>query len=269
MTTQTVQTVVNEMPERMLQARASQAYATQSRQVMEEELILGHLPLVRHIVSKVTDIQPGRIDVDDLISAGTLGLVRAARAYDTSRNAEFKTYAYIRVRGAVIDEMRSRSFTPSAKFSQLRRIQSAHQKLATEFGRPPSDSELAAEVGISTDQLYRMLQEVRRMHFLSIHGLVTEGESSLGSLIPPDKTPAPDVQAERREMAQKLSEAIKELPERDRMILLLYYDKDLTMKETAQVLDITESRVSQLHASALFKLSMKLKGPDRHDKSSR
>ena len=259
MTTQLIETEVGQMPTKMLQARASQAYASQSRQSLEEKWILQHLPLVRHIVSKITEMRTQRADVDDLISAGTLGLVRAAHAYDSTRKAEFKTYAYIRIRGAVIDEMRSRSFVPAATFGQLRRIESAHQKLSGEQGQPPGDDELAAEVGISLEQLYRTLQEARKTHFLSIHGLV-EDEPSMVSLVPPDKAPSPDVEVQRKEMSQRLAKAIKELPKRDRMILLLYYERDLTMKETAQVLDVTESRVSQLHASALFKLSMKLKG---------
>ena len=120
------------------------------------------------------------------------------------------------------------------------------------------DAELAAEVGISEAQLYRTLQEARRTHFLSIHGL-TDDQPTLGTLVPTSQDPSPDVAAERKEMSRRLAGAIKELPKRDRMILLLYYDRDLTMKETARVLGITESRVSQLHASALFKLSMELR----------
>ena len=245
---------------KLLQARVSKAYASQSREADEEQWILQYLPLVRHIVRKIAEAVHGREDYDDLTSAGTVGLVKAAKSFDPGRNVTFKTYAYIRIRGAVIDELRNRSFTPAAMFSVLRRIEAAHQRLAGETGRTPSDVELAAEVGLPLEKLYKTFEEARRAHFLSIHGVSTGGELPLQSLVPPDRGPGPDVAAERKELSQRLGEAIRELSDRDRKILVLYYDRDLTMKEIAQVLEITESRVSQLHASALFKLSMQLKG---------
>jgi len=247
------------VPARLLQARATAAYASQSRDALEEQWILQHLPLVRHIVNKVVESTRSRNDYDDLISAGTVGLVKAARSFDTSRDVAFKTYAYIRVRGAVIDELRSRSFTPAAMFGLLRRIEESHQRLAGELGRMPEDAELASAVGLTVEKLYKTFEEARRAHFMSIHGLAAD-KPAMGSLVPPDSAPGPHEAAERKELSRRLAEAIKELPPRDRKIILLYYDRDLTMKETAQVLEITESRVSQLHASALFKLSMKLKG---------
>ena len=250
-------------PPEMLRARADEAYGQQTRQSMEEQWIVQHLPLVRHVVQKVTAPFAGGVDTEDLISAGTLGLVKAARSFDTGREAAFKTYAYIRIRGAVIDEMRKNSFVPATTFGQYRRVEAAHQKLAAKFGRPPEDDELAGELGISLEQLYRTLQEARKAHFLSIHGL-SDDDPAMDSLVPPDAGPSPAVAAEREEMLRRLTEAIKQLSERDRTILILYYDRDLTMRETAEVLGITESRVSQLHASTLFKLAMELKDCHEH-----
>ena len=111
---------------------------------------------------------------------------------------------------------------------------------------------------MTCEQLYRALEEGRRQHFLSIHGL-TDDQPAMASLVPADDGPTPAEQAERHETLERLAAAIRELPERDRILLLLYYERDLTMKETAEVLGITESRVSQLHASAVFKLSMKMR----------
>jgi RNA polymerase sigma factor for flagellar operon FliA len=236
----------------------SEAYASESRQSLEEKWILDYLPLVRHIVSKVSAHLPRKEDSEDLISAGTLGLVKAAKAFDPSRDADFKTYAYIRIRGAVIDELRGRSFAPAGVHSQVRRIREAYRSYTARHGQPPVDEELAAELGIALPQLYRTLEETRRQHFLSIHGL-SDDRPVPGALVPVDDSPSPQSQAERKEMLEQLAKAILELPQRDRTILLLYYERDLTMKEAAQVLDLTESRVSQLHASALFKLSMKLR----------
>lgn len=241
-----------------LRTRAGEAYAQQSRDALQERLILEHLPLVRHIVQRVASHVSRRANVEDLISAGTLGLVRAARGFDPTRNVEFKTYAYIRIRGAVIDELRGRSFVPSAIHSQIRHIRQSYQSHLIEHGGPPDDPQLASAAGISLDQLYRTLEEARKQHFLSIHGLSDE-HPALGELAPADPAPGPDANVERKEMLGKLSEAIGQLPKRDRIVILLYYDRGLTMKEVAAVLGVTESRVSQLHASALFKLSMKLK----------
>lgn len=246
------------VPARMLRAKASEAYAQQTKESLAEELILEHLPLVRHIVHKVTAQLMRKADLEDLISAGTLGLVKAARAFDPTKDAEFKTYAYIRVRGAVIDELRTRSFVPSSVHGQVQRIRKGYRKCIARNGVPPTDDELAAAVGISTAQLYRSLEEARKQHFLSIHGL-TDDEPTVGYLVPPDRSPSPAAQVERKELLERLTQAIKELPKRDRLVLMLYYERDLTMKEASQVLGITESRVSQVHASAIFKLAMKLR----------
>ncbi|MBS3734266.1 MAG: FliA/WhiG family RNA polymerase sigma factor [Phycisphaerae bacterium] len=240
-----------------MRARVSAAYAAESRHAQEEKWILDHLPLVRHIVHRIAGHVGNQADIEDLISAGTLGLIKAARAYDPSKDAVFKTYAYIRVRGAVIDELRGRSFAPASVHGQVRRIRQAYEQYAAAHGHPPDDEQLAAEVGISLGQLYRTLEEARRQHFLSIHGL-TDDSPELGVFIPPDDAPGPEDRAERKEMLERLAEAIRTLPQRDRLVLLLYYERDLTMKETAAVLGVTESRVSQLHAGALFKLSVKL-----------
>jgi RNA polymerase sigma factor for flagellar operon FliA len=243
-----------------LRARISEAYARHSREGQEERWILDHLRLVRHVVSKLTGAAGFHGDVDDMISAGTLGLVKAAKAFDPTRHLEFKTYAYIRIRGAVLDELRSRCFVPAGVRQRVRGIRKAFQDLAAEAGSPPDDEALARRAGMSLQMLLRTLEEARKQNFLSIHGL-EEDDSSLEALVPADTAPQPHSQAERKEQFTRLAEAIGQLPQRDRVVLVLYYERDLTMKEVAQVLGVTESRVSQVHASALFKLSMKLGKP--------
>ena len=234
------------VPAGNLQAKAQEAYGQQSRQAVEDQLIVDHLPLVRHIVQKVVGNLRSRPDADDLISAGTVGLVRAARAYDPSKHTEFKTYAYIRVRGAVIDELRSQSFSSPSIRRRIHSIREAHRGLLAETGQPPTDQDLADRAGLSLQTYYQTVEEARRQHFLSIHGL-SDDQPALANLLPADTT-SPDTEAARRELLRRLTQAIQELPERD-----------LTMKEVAAVLDVTESRISQVHASALFKLSMKLR----------
>jgi RNA polymerase sigma factor for flagellar operon FliA len=245
------------MAPKALAAMAQSAYASQARHTREDQWIVEYLPLVRHIVLKVVEHMARPMDEEELISAGTLALVKAARAYDASKHAEFKTYAYIRIRGAVIDELRGRSFTPPAVHHLLKRIQRAHVEIESETGKFPDDETLAAHVGISVEKLYRTFQDARRQHFLSIHGM-DEDRPALGALLPTDSGPSPQSQVERREMVKQLVAALKELPDKERTVLVLYYERDLTMKEVAEVLDVTESRVSQMHAGALFKLSMRL-----------
>lgn len=249
---------LGQVPSGLLKARAQQEYARQNRESAEERWILDHLPLVRHVVNKVASHIPGQADLEDLISAGTVGLVRAAKAFDPTRDTEFKTYAYIRIRGAVLDELRSRSFVPSNVHNQIQAIRQAYQRLTADNGRPPSDEELASAMAMSSSELYQVLEEARRQHFLSIHGL-NEDRPALGTFLPPSEGNSPVDEAERKEMLEQLAGAIRELSEKERLVILLYYERDLTMKEAAKVLGITESRVSQIHASAVFKLSMKLR----------
>jgi len=241
-----------------LQAQISGAYARQSREAAEEKWILDNLPMVTRMARKIASYLTKEADMEDLISAGTLGLVRAARAYDPGKDTEFSTYAYIRVRGAIIDELRAKSFIPATVHNRLRQVQDVYEKLTAQMGRAPSDDRLAREVGLSVEQLYHLFQKARKQQFLSIHGL-SEDSPVMDSLIPVDRSPLPSDHLEHKEQVSRMTEAISDMPERDRILLLLYYERDLSMKEIAQVLEITESRVSQLHAGLLFKLSVKLR----------
>jgi RNA polymerase sigma factor for flagellar operon FliA len=240
-----------------LKAKASSAYARQSRETTEEKWIVENLPMVSRIARKIASYLTKEADMEDLISAGTLGLVRAARAYDPGRDAEFKTYAYIRVRGAIIDELRAKSFVPATVHRRVRQLQEIYERLTAQLGAAPSDDRLASEVGVSLEQLYKLFEQARKQQFLSIHGL-TDESPVMDSLIPIDKTPSPVDQLEQKELVSRMTVVIGDLPKRDRVLLLLYYERELSMKEIAQVLEITESRVSQLHAGLLFKLSVKL-----------
>ena len=258
MSTGTSSELAGALPAKALRAKATEAYSNQQREARQAEWILGHLPLVRHIVQKVVANMSHTIDMDDLISAGTLGLVKAAKAFDPTKQAEFKTYAYIRIRGAVIDELRGRTFVSPGVNRTMRKIREAHMAFQATHSRAPEDEELAAATGLSLQKMYRTMEDARRQHFLSIHGL-SEDRPALGALLPADEENSPGPQAERHELLQRLTAALQELPERDRNMILLYYERDLTMKEIAEVLGVTESRISQMHASALFKLSMKLR----------
>jgi len=241
-----------------LKDAALKAYTRQTKKIRADKLIIEFLPMVHRIVRQVVSFLRPPLSNEDLVSAGTIGLVKAARDFDPSRDAEFKTYAYIRVRGAVLDELRSWSFTPAAVKKQLGRARQLARQIIQQTGREPSDEELAKELGISVEKMHKLFEDARARHFLSIHGMSDEAPT-LGSTLAAAGTKGPGDRLEHAELVAELTNQIQQLPTKQRRIIILYYHKELTMKQVAQVLKITESRVSQLHASALFKLSIRLR----------
>lgn len=240
-----------------LKAAASKAYGGQKQRCIDDDQITQFLPMVHKIVNRtVTYLQPS-LSVEDLVSVGTIGLIKAARDYDASRDAEFKTYAYIRIRGAVLDELKSQSFVPAAVNKQIREAAQLRTDLTEQRGVAPSDEELADKMNITVDKLYKTYENARAKQFVSIDG-TDEDTSLLGSLLTAADTPSPSSRMEQTELIEKLTEAISELDQRQREIIVLYYQQELTMKQIAEVFEITEPRVSQLHAKALFSLSVKL-----------
>jgi RNA polymerase sigma factor FliA len=240
--------------------QAARMYAGHARKQREDEMIVKYLPLVHKIVSQVTTYLQPPLSREDLVSAGTIGLVKAARDFDPSRDAAFKTYAYIRIRGAVIDELRSWSFAPPDIKRQFDQAQEISNQMMERDGQVPADEEVAQHLGISTEKMYRIFETARARHFLSIHG--NTGEAPMLGQMLVCKTMGPEEEIEREELLLTLAQAITQLPEKQRRIVVMYYQKELTMKQIAEVLEITESRVSQLHAAALFKLSVRL-GQDK------
>jgi RNA polymerase sigma factor for flagellar operon FliA len=244
-----------------LNSIALRAYSVQKKAVqgeIENEHIAELLPMVHKIARQVVTYLKPPLSFEDMVSAGTVGLVRAARDFDPSHQAEFKTYAYIRIKGAILDELRGWSFMPE---NLRKRISIAHElsrKIAEQTGTVPTDVELAEKLSISLEELYEILENARAQHFISLNG-VGEDEPLLSNLLSAANPVAPEEKIEREELLDKLTEAIKQLSERQQQVILLYYQQQLTMKQIAEILEITESRVSQLHASALFNLSVKLR----------
>lgn len=261
MTTHDQQTVSVAEPDAHLKCMAARAYAKQQQAPAEDKRITDFLPMVHKIVSQVTSYLKPPLSREDLVSAGTIGLIKAAHDYDATKNAEFKTYAYIRVRGAVIDELRSWSFAPPSLNKQLQQAEQAYDESVKNTGAAPTDEEIAAKMGITTGKLYRTYENARARHFLSISGY-NDDEPALANLLVSKNTNSPDGNMAQAELAEQLVEAIQSLPEKQRQIIILYYQQELTMKEIAEVLEITESRVSQLHSGALFKMSSNLREYD-------
>jgi RNA polymerase sigma factor FliA len=235
--------------------RALQAYTTEQKKLNEEKLILGFLPLVHRLAQNVAGyIRNSSLSYEDLISAGTMGLVKAARDFDPGRDVEFKTYAYIKVRGAIIDELRSWTFTPANVAKNIEQVNTVIHQHIDQTGSAPSDEEIAARMDLSIDKLYRVFEQARQQHFLSIHKLTDVGPALADTLID-NSGEEPGSNLERAELVEQLTKAIQTLPQSQRHVIILYYQREMTMKEIAAVLEVTESRVSQLHAAALVRLS--------------
>jgi RNA polymerase sigma factor for flagellar operon FliA len=240
---------------------ALRAYTAQQKAVqvhIDDDRIAELLPMVHKIARQVVTYLKPPLSFEDMVSAGAVGLVRAARDFDPSHQAEFKTYAYIRIKGAILDELRGWSFMPE---NLRKRISMAHQlsqKISEQRGTAPTDTELAEKLGISLDELYETFENARAQHFISLDGF-GEDEPVLSNLLTAKYPTAPEEKIEREELIDKLAEAIEQLSEKQQQVVVLYYQHQLTMKQIADVLEITESRVSQLHASALFNLSVKLR----------
>lgn len=241
-----------------LKTTALRAYSGQKAKSISSEQIAELLPMVRKIVHRVVVYLKPPLSFEDLVSAGTVGLVKAARDFDPSRQAEFKTYAYTKVKGAILDELRRWSFVPVNLSRQIRNALQLTRKITEQTGTAPTDAELAEKLGITVEKLYETFESARARHFVSIDAFGEGTPALLDFLTTADNT-TPAQRIERAELIDKLAEAIQHLTQRKRQIVLLYYQQHLTMKQIAELLEITEPRVSQLHASALFNLSVELR----------
>jgi RNA polymerase sigma factor for flagellar operon FliA len=240
-----------------LKAAARSAYSRQKERTVSDDLIEQFLPMVHKIVQRaVTYLRPP-LSREDLVSAGIVGLLKAARDFDPSHEAEFQTYAYIRIRGSVLDELKAHSFIPSGVNKQIREAIKLRIDLTEKKGAVPSDEELAEKLEISVDKLYQIYSNARAKHFLSFNNLFED--ESLSSFLVADNTPEPSHRIEQAELVEQLTRAIGQLEERQRQLIVLYYQQELTMKQIAEVFGLTEPRVSQLHAKAIFNLSVKMR----------
>lgn len=231
--------------------RGLSAYAqTSGRET--DDLIAKSAPLVKRIAYHMSGRLPGFVEVDDLIQAGMLGLMEAARRFDATRGASFNTFAEQRIRGAMLDEVRRNDWAPRSVHRKARAISGAIHSLETTTGKEARDQDIAAQLGWSMLEYQKTLTDLRGQKMLSLDDPNTEGENLSDQLIDPCDEPSETVQ--KQHLISHLSQAIDRLPERERLLLSLYYDEELTLKEIGEVLSVSESRVSQLHSQALLRL---------------
>ena len=228
-----------------------------------EEVIIRYSPMIKYVANRIAMRLPPHIEVDDLISVGVLGLMDAISKYDSSRGAKFKTYAEFRVRGAILDELRSLDWVPRSIRQKASKVDKVVQGLQAKLRRTPEDEEVAQEMGLSLDQFHETLNETKSIPIFSLEDLGIAKESgdqqSLLDCLAGKADADPQTQIRLVELKEIIAKAIDALPEKERLMVSLYYYEELTMKEIGAVLDITESRVSQIHSKAVYRLRTKLK----------
>ena len=228
-----------------------------------EEVIIRYSPMIKYVANRIAMRLPPHIEVDDLISVGVLGLMDAITKYDSSRGAKFKTYAEFRVRGAILDELRSLDWVPRSIRQKASAVEKVVRSLESKLKRLPEDEEVAKEMDMSLGQFYRTLDETKSVPVFSLEDLGIAKESgeqqSLLDCIAGKADADPQTQIRLVELKEIIAKAIDNLPEKERLMVSLYYYEELTMKEIGAVLDITESRVSQIHSKAVLHLRTKLK----------
>ena len=247
------------------QKKAVSHNRTNSASQKREDLILEHIPLIKYHAYRLASQLPPNIEINDLINAGVLGLMDAIEKFEPSREVKFKTYAELRIRGAMIDSLRELDWAPRSLRKKSKELSKASQKLQQELGREVSDHEICAEMGIKLEELFKLEDQLTGLSIGSFYDASRrfgEEDSDAESLInyyPDNLEKGPPFVFEKEELKKILADAVDCLSRKERLVVSLYYFEELTMKEIGAVLRVNESRVSQLHTKAMLRLRGKLK----------
>ncbi len=240
-------------------------YRANRDQQLRDRLILTYAPLVKFVAGRLGSGLPAHVDEGDLVSYGLLGLIGAIERYDPDRDVKFETYAIARIKGSIIDELRAMDWVPRSVRARARDIERAIGELEAQTGRAPTEEEIASKLGVSQDELGENLLEISRSSIAALDELWTISSSggdqvALIDTIEDTQGPEPQTALAQTEMREALGEAISRLPEREKLVVTLYYYEELTLREIGEVLGVTESRVSQLHTKAILRLKARLGG---------
>src|SRR5580765_2253607 len=238
-------------------------YRRTKDQGLRDRLIVNYAPLVKYVAGRLGSGLPAHIDDGDLVSYGLLGLISAIDRFDPDRDIKFETYAIARIRGAIIDELRTLDWVPRSVRARARQIERAIGELEARLGRAPTDEEIATRVGITVDELDDSLSDISRSSIAALDELWSisgEGDqvSLLDTIEDPDSIKPADA-FDEAEVRETLADAIARLHEREKIVITLYYYEELTLREIGEVLSVTESRVSQLHTKAVLRLRARLR----------
>ncbi|MDH3616142.1 MAG: RNA polymerase sigma factor FliA [Gammaproteobacteria bacterium] len=218
----------------------------------DSDLVMQHVDLVKRIAHHLAARLPATVDVNDLMQSGMVGLLEAAGNFDASRGASFETYAGIRIRGAMLDDIRKHDWTPRSVHHKYRQVTEAMNAVEGATGRAASAEEVANHMGISIDEYHKILADSACSRLFSFEE--TLEEPTLQRKPPSSDSPMPDQELYQSQFRAQLAESIDQLPERERLVLSLYYEQELNLKEIGAVLDVSESRVCQIHGQAVMRL---------------
>jgi RNA polymerase sigma factor for flagellar operon FliA len=239
-------------------------YRKTGDQALRDRLILTYAPLVKYVAGRLGSGLPAHVDEGDLVSYGLLGLIGAIERYEPDRDVKFETYAIARIKGAIIDELRAMDWVPRSVRSRAREIERAISALEAKSGRAPTDEEIAKKVGITVEELEESLTDIGRSSIAALDELwtVSDGGDQIALIDTVEDADAPDPQhsLSATETKEAIADAIARLPEREKLVVTLYYYEELTLREIGEVLGVTESRVSQLHTKAILRLKARLSG---------
>jgi RNA polymerase sigma factor for flagellar operon FliA len=240
-------------------------YKDEGDQRARERLVLAYAPLVKYVAGRMSSGLPAHVEEADLISYGLLGLISAIERFDPSRDIRFETFAITRVKGSIIDELRSLDWVPRSVRAKAREIERANAKLEHQLRRALTDREMADALDVSIEEFQESLVRISNSSVVALDELWTVSDSSGDTVSLLDTIQDPDAVDPSREMAltdmkDRLAEAIARLPEREKLVVALYYYENLTLREIGEVLGVTESRVSQLHTKAVLRLKSRLQG---------
>jgi len=227
-------------------------------------LILEYMPLVKYVAGRLAVGLPASVQIEDLIGSGTLGLMSAVERYDPGRDNKFSTFAISRIRGAMLDELRAMDWVPRSVRRKARQLEAAHSRLERAHGRAANDEELARELSIDLRDYFHLIEDVRSATLLSLNEHCSMGDdespNQIHDTVADPSLIDPIAILEVQKMRKALDESLDNLPERERLVLILYYYEEMTLKEIGAILGVSESRVSQIHTKAISRLRARLRG---------
>jgi RNA polymerase sigma factor for flagellar operon FliA len=234
-------------------------YKTDGDERARERLVVAYSPLVKYVAGRMGSGLPSHVEEADLISYGLVGLINAILRFEPEREIKFETYAITRIKGAIIDELRSQDWVPRSVRARARQIERAHAKLENKLQRAPTDEEMAAELEMDVQAFQDAILQISNSSMAALDELWTVSDSSGDSVslldtIADENAPDPAAALDQSDLRDRVADSISRLPEREKLVIALYYYENLTLREIGEVLGVTESRVSQLHTKAVLRL---------------
>lgn len=239
-----------------------ESYRQNGERAIRDRLVEQYAPLVKYVAGKVAANLPSSVEYDDLVGYGVFGLFDAIEKFDPDKHVKFKTYAVTRIRGAMYDHLREMDWVPRSVRQKAKELEHAVMVLEARLGRPASDGEIADSMGLGEEDFSKLMSKISSTVIMSLNDIWSSGDSAdrmcVGESIEAPRGFNPDTRVEKEEVRRVIKQAINELPEKEKKVLVLYYYENLTLREIGHILEVTESRVSQLHTKAIIRLKAKL-----------